>query len=47
MINPFDYLNSSIMSGNGFGDAKFKTFDRLGGKKENDTGWLVALNISE
>lgn len=48
MINSFDYLDSSIVSGIGFGDAIFKTFDNLGEKKENDTaGWLFLISLNK
>ena len=48
MINSFDYLDSSVVSGIGFIDAIFKIFDSLGEKKENDTaGWLLLISLKK
>lgn len=47
-INAFDYLDSSIESGNGFSDPVYETFDSLGENKENDAeAWLLLISLDK
>jgi hypothetical protein len=45
-MNAFNYPDLLIVSGNGFGDPVYGTFDSLGGNKENGAaGWLLLVAL--
>lgn len=47
-ITVFDYPDSPIVSGNGFGNPVYETFDSLGENKEyNAAGWLLLASLDK
>ena len=46
--NTFDYSNLPIVSGNGFVDSVYKTFDSLWKNEETDgTGWFLLASLNK